>query len=86
MPSHKMHAPTKIKTNLEIQDPYDYEILTTHIACEWYPFVLFFLTMSKKVQGASGLVSSPLIKSRTVHEGIHATQSNKRLSSLYTLL
>ena len=43
-----------------------------------------FFTVGKKVQGASGLLSSPLIKSGTLPKGIHATRSNKGLSGLYT--
>ena len=80
-----MHAPTKTKTHLEMQEPCDCEILTTHIACEHYPFVLvFFFIVGKKVQGASGLISSPLIKLGTLPKGIRATRSNKGLSRLYT--
>jgi hypothetical protein len=72
------NAPTKTKTQLEMQEPCDCDILTTHIACERYPFVLgFFFTVGKKVQGASGLLSSPLIKSGTLPKGIRATRSNK---------
>jgi hypothetical protein len=40
--------------------------------------------VGKKVQGASRLLSSPLIKSGTLPKGIHAIRSNKGLSRLYT--
>jgi hypothetical protein len=46
IPSHNMHAPTKTKNQLQMQEPCDCDILTAHIACERYPFVLGFILLS----------------------------------------
>ena len=40
-----MPEPTKTKTQLEMQEPCDCEILTTHIACDHYHFLLGFFSL-----------------------------------------